>query len=240
MADTRTKSDINLGRKGQAVADTRINRLTEWLTDSVSHFFCEESMAKQEEYKKPNYGERIKLQRFLIQLHFAAVFFKKNFVGKVMYYHTESNVVEVYFSPTNFMHLCGIYYQKGPGSFFDDCLANHISIDQVSIKKDGTTMQKLQVLGAVQELVGTFVCLTGSGKYLRLEFDYSLRTRKQILALTLKDTQSKIVPQSLLILKSKEVFPKGDPVTCIYSKSSLGEELKQHFLNDGLDWDDYL
>ncbi|PLA65191.1 hypothetical protein CYK23_04430 [Streptococcus salivarius] len=39
MADTRTKSDINLGRKGQAVADTRINRLTEWLTDSVSHFF---------------------------------------------------------------------------------------------------------------------------------------------------------------------------------------------------------
>ena len=37
MADTRTKSDSNLGRKGQAVADTRINRLTRWLTDSVNH-----------------------------------------------------------------------------------------------------------------------------------------------------------------------------------------------------------
>ena len=39
VADTRTKSDSNLGRKGQAVADTRINRLTRWLTDSVSHLF---------------------------------------------------------------------------------------------------------------------------------------------------------------------------------------------------------
>ena len=39
-------------------------------------------MAKQEEYKRPNDGERIKLQRFLTQLHLAAVFFKKNFVGE--------------------------------------------------------------------------------------------------------------------------------------------------------------
>ena len=39
VADTRTKSDSNLGRKGQAVADTRINRLTRWLTGSVSHLF---------------------------------------------------------------------------------------------------------------------------------------------------------------------------------------------------------
>ena len=31
--------DSNLGRKGQAVADTRINRLTRWLTGSVSHLF---------------------------------------------------------------------------------------------------------------------------------------------------------------------------------------------------------
>ena len=39
VADTRTKSDSNLGRKGQAVADTRINRLTRWLTGSVSRLF---------------------------------------------------------------------------------------------------------------------------------------------------------------------------------------------------------
>ena len=33
------QSDSNLGHKGQAVADTRINRLTGWLTGSVSHLF---------------------------------------------------------------------------------------------------------------------------------------------------------------------------------------------------------
>ena len=41
VADTRTKSDSNLGRKGHAVADTRINRLTRWLTGSVNPLFCD-------------------------------------------------------------------------------------------------------------------------------------------------------------------------------------------------------
>ena len=36
--------DSNLGRKGQAVADTRINRLTRWLTGSVSHLFFLDNM----------------------------------------------------------------------------------------------------------------------------------------------------------------------------------------------------
>lgn len=80
MADTRTKSDSNLGRKGQAVADTRINRLTRWLTDSVNHLFCEENMENMENfevYRNPNYTEKIKLQRFFTQLQIAASFFKK-------------------------------------------------------------------------------------------------------------------------------------------------------------------
>ena len=79
-------------------------------------------------------------------------------------------------------------------------------------------MQKLQVLGSIEELLGKHVHLTGSGRYLYLEFDYALRTRKQILALTLKETSRKIVPQSLLDLKRKTVFPKGQKVISIYSK----------------------
>ena len=35
------QSDSNLEHKGQAVADTRINRLTRWFTESVSHLFCD-------------------------------------------------------------------------------------------------------------------------------------------------------------------------------------------------------
>ena len=182
-------------------------------------------MANSRDYRNPNYNEKIKLQRFFTQLQIAASFFKEHFVGKIMYYETEIESVELHFSPTNFMHLCGVDYRKGAGSFFDDCLNRHIIIDELKIKKDGTTMQKLQVLGSIEELLGKHVHLTGSGHYLYLEFDYALRTRKQILALTLKETSKKIVPQSLLDLKRKTVFPKGQKVISIYSKHLQTSEL---------------
>ena len=52
-----------------------------------------------------------------------------------MYYETEIESVELHFSPTNFMHLCGVDYRKGAGSFFDDCLNSHVIIDELKIKK---------------------------------------------------------------------------------------------------------
>lgn len=197
-------------------------------------------MIQKSRYRIPNQKEFRRLEQSVNLIYQTADYFQEYFVGRKMVYSTQKNEVELYFSQTNYMHLCGLYYSEGAEKFFIDCLDKKVNLKSLLIKKDGTTMQKLQVLPSIKELTSPYVWLTGSGKYLRLEFDYSLRTRKQILALTLKDTQSKIVPQSLLNLKSKEVFPKGEPVTCIYSKSLLEEELKQHFLKDGLDWDDYL
>lgn len=46
--------------------------------------------------------KKIKLQRFFTQLQIAASFFKEHFVGKIMYYETEIESVELHFSPTNF------------------------------------------------------------------------------------------------------------------------------------------
>ena len=86
-------------------------------------------------------------------------------------------------------------------------------------------MQKVTSFGSIEELLGKHVHLTGPGRYLYLEFDYALRTRKQILALTLKETSRKIVPQSLLDLKRKTVFPKGQKVISIYSKHLQTSEL---------------
>ena len=54
------------------------------------------------DYRNPNYTEKIKLQRFFTQLQIAASFFKEHFVGKIMYYETEIESVELHFSPTNF------------------------------------------------------------------------------------------------------------------------------------------
>ena len=92
-------------------------------------------MANSRDYRNPNYTEKIKLQRFFTQLQIAASFFKEHFVGKIMYYETEIESVELHFSPTNFMHLCGVDYRKGAGSFFDDCLNRHVIIDELKIKK---------------------------------------------------------------------------------------------------------
>lgn len=197
-------------------------------------------MIQKSRYRVPNQKEFRSLEQSINFIYQAADYFQDFFVGRKMVYRTQKNELELYFSQTNYMHLCGLYYPEGADKFFVDCLDKKVNLKSLLIKKDGTTMQKLQVLPFIKELTSPYVCLTGSGKHLYLEFDYSLRTRKQILALTLKDTQSKIIPQSLLNLKSKEVFSKGDPVTCIYSKSLLGDGLKQHFLKDGLDWDDYL
>ena len=42
--------------------------------------------------------KKIKLQRFFTQLQIAASFFKEHFVGKIMYYETEIESVELHFS----------------------------------------------------------------------------------------------------------------------------------------------
>ena len=59
-------------------------------------------MANSRDYRNPNYTEKIKHQRFFTQLQIAASFFKEHFVGKIMYYETEIESVELHFSPTNF------------------------------------------------------------------------------------------------------------------------------------------
>ena len=122
------------------------------------------------------------------------------------------------------MHLCGLSYSKGTEKFFLDCLDNQLDLASLQIKGDGTTMQKLQMISAVTELTSPHVRLTGSGKYLYLAFDYALRTNKQILALTLKNAQKKIVPQSLLDLKKMKNFAKGEEVTRIYALHYISNE----------------
>lgn len=171
------------------------------------------------DYKRLSHNELIRLKRYVNIISNAAKFFERYFVNKAVYYQSEIETVSVYFSATNFMHLCGILYEKGAMSFYNDSLNHNIALQNVKIKHDGTTFQKLQVLNSIDELIGGHVHLTQSGKYLYLEFDYALRTKKQILALTLKHAHSnKIVLQSLLNLKKQTVFPVGHIVHTIYAE----------------------
>ena len=169
----------------------------------------------------------------------AAHFFETYFRNRVVYYGTELETIAIYFSATNFMHLCGVKYEKGAASFFDDCLNHHLVLEDMMIKRDGTTFQKLQVLASIDELIGSHVYLTQAGRYLYLEFDYALRTKKQILALTLKDTSLKIVPQSLLDLKRQKSFPTGVPVQCIYAKTFHSDKAEVYYLEENSSLSDF-
>ena len=174
-------------------------------------------MKKEEQFRTINTLEYNRIVHSIPSLYKIAKYFKDNFFGKKVVYCTRNQKVSVYFSESNFMHLCGLYYSRGAKNFFLDCLDKKLDVSSLLVKKDGTTFQKLAILNSVTELTSPHVRLTGSGRYLYLEFDYALRTKKQILALTLKDTSKKIVPQSLLDLKKKRDFPKGEDIIKIYA-----------------------
>ena len=196
-------------------------------------------MSRQNQgYKMPSFNEKINLKRYYQNLHEAATFFENYFVNRIVTYYTLNRKVNVYFSKSNFMHLCGIKYKSGSISFFNDCLYHNISVDEISIKNDGTTIQKLQVLGAISEIIGMYVRLTGKGQFLHLDFDYSLRTNKQILALTLTGSQHKTVLNSLLGLKFKSIFPVGEPVVAIISKKYNSDKITIYYKEDTISTDD--
>ena len=198
------------------MADTKINRL-ENVPKFWDVFLGANSIKKEEQFRRINTLEYNKIVQSIPLLNKIANYFKDYFFGKKVVYCTSNQKVAVYFSESNFMHLCGLYYSRGAKNFFLDCLDNKLKVSSVLVKKDGTTFQKLAILNSITELTSPHVRLTGSGRYLYLEFDYALRTKKQILALTLIDTSKKIVPQSLLNLKKKREFPKGESVIKIYA-----------------------
>ena len=215
VADTK-KSEIKLEHKGQA-GGRHQNKPTRERPKLLGRFFGGKNMKKEEQFRPINTLEYNRIIQSVPLLNRIANYFKDKFIGKKVVYCTRKQKISVYFSESNFMHLCGLNYSRGAKKFFLDCLDKKLDISSLLVKKDGTTFQKLAILTSIPDLTSPHVRLTGSGRYLYLEFDYALRTKKQILALTLKDTSKKVVPQSLLDLKKKRDFPKGEAVIKIYS-----------------------
>lgn len=168
-------------------------------------------------YKKLSHNERKKFEYSLEYIRQAAVFFKEHFLCKEMIYQTEKSIISVVFKKTNFMHLCGVKYATGAAEFFNLALLKQIDLDKVFIKNDGTTFQKLSVLGSLGFLINPEIVLSDNAVYLNLSFDKALRTRTKVFALTLINDNELFIPQSLLNLKRVNDFPKGEKVISIKS-----------------------
>ena len=158
------------------------------------------------------------ISKYINDIKNAATFFEQHFVGKEMHYITRNRCIALNFKRSNFMHLCGLRYEKGANQFFKDILHNKLDISKLTTKQDGTTILKLSALTSVEHLVKPKIRLTDCANYLNLSFDSALRTNKQIIALTLKnEKENTYYPNSFLNLKSIKDFPDGEEIICIKS-----------------------
>lgn len=158
------------------------------------------------------------LYKYLKDIENAANFFQEHLIGKEIIYITSSQSISVKFQSYHFSHLCGITYKDGAEQFFKAILDKKLDLSKVKTKSDGTTTLKLSVLNSIHFLLSNQIQLTEGGCYLNLVFDKSIKTNKLVFALTLKfDDHKELYPNSLLNLKSKKDFPKGDQVISIKS-----------------------
>ncbi|MBM1154228.1 hypothetical protein JQC73_15455, partial [Enterococcus durans] len=98
--------------------------------------------------------ETTQITRQLNAIYKAAHLLQEHFVDKKVSFVGEVSTVAIIFSTTNFMHLCGIDYRRGTHLFFQDALDRKINLQDIQIKTDGTTFQKLQVIGSLDLLLG--------------------------------------------------------------------------------------
>lgn len=174
-----------------------------------------------------------KLQKHIGVIEKAAKFFLEHFVNKEVIYRTKTQTISIKFQKHNFMHLCGIKYQGGPNSFFEAAISGRLDLNKMKVKTndngkpDGTTDLKLSVLTYITDLISNKISITGRVIFSEnLSYDKSIRTRKQIFALSLitDEEEGYYVPNSFLNLKTiKEDYPAGEKVINIKSINLLDQ-----------------
>lgn len=179
-------------------------------------------MAKNE-YKRMSTKESSQIKRYLKSIYKAVSILQTEFVDKKISYVGEESTISIVFSASNFMHLCGVEYKRGPNLFFQDALDEKIKLENIKIKVDGTTFLKLQVLGSIGLLLDENISIVGQGIFSSLRYDAAIRTRRKILALSLMQEGTTYVPISLLNLTQKELGPGQKVIRLLSENLSTGE-----------------
>lgn len=172
---------------------------------------------KKRQYRKPRSGEIVRLSKYLGDIHQVANYLQDEFVNNTIFFQTKTEQLGVNLNKSNYMHLCGIFYRRGAKNYFEDAIENKLDLDGMLIKKDGSTFSKLSMLGLLPELFDEKLELTHSGRYLYLQFDHSIRTSSQRLAIALRDSGVVSYPVSLLNLRFEKGFPRGQSIKRVYA-----------------------
>ncbi|MDT7039538.1 PBECR4 domain-containing protein [Lactiplantibacillus pentosus] len=162
-------------------------------------------MKHPQEYRRatPQDLKRIRLKMNDLQMAF-------NYVEtelcdhKRYYFYQDSGkvaVMQLNVKRENFMHLCGFNYRSGGAKrFWHDLKRNHLVMENLLVKVDGTTFQKLQIINLLPELSKLNLKITGAGKYLNLQYDHSIRTKRELMAIAFQFDTDGYIPLSLLNL----------------------------------------
>lgn len=160
---------------------------------------------------------------------------------------TEVREVVVKAKKEHFMHLCGMKYKepktKKPVTakhFYELIKDDKINPKYLIVKVDGTTGQKLQVIGELKSLLTADVrVLDGYVTFYNFSFEKGLRSKRQIFALAMieeKRDSEIYVPQSLLHLKSDKshALKTSYEVCCIFEKQRDKEDII-HYIKEGFE-----
>lgn len=124
-------------------------------------------------------------------IHECAVLYENNYANRnfmVVYGNDAANTeyVVIKFIRNNYLHLTGIdAYDIEPAQFFDICRKQKIGVGDFKVRKDGTTIHKLEVLPQIMTLMkkGGLVCNCDKSQGIRMYCDKLVGNTRACLGL---------------------------------------------------------
>lgn len=133
--------------------------------------------------------------------------------------------IETEFLKTNYLHLTGIETKLRPNDFFQRCVDNEISVEDIALRKDGSTELKISILPSLKIMMSCNALIGDyESSHRRLFVDIVVGDTKKLmtLGLTLKAT-GYYVPKTLLREDVKTLSNRTRKVIAVYSKNIADE-----------------
>ncbi len=126
--------------------------------------------------------------------------YKNSFEGKLFIFCSDNNKVYVEFKKYNFLHLTGIETHLKAKQFYIMLEKNKLSPKHIRFRKDGTTKQKLSVIGEMPSILKKSQITNDSSMVFNIELDSLVKTNKCVLAIGVHNRY----PKTLLNIKTTQ------------------------------------
>ncbi len=159
-------------------------------------------------------------------LNEAQKMYKETFGGKKFIFYSNSYTVKVEFKRNNFLHLTGIETNFSAKQFYKKIEDERLSLKDIKLKKDGSTMQKLSVIKEMPMILKKSQITSDCSIIYNFHLDSLIKTNKHILAIGVHSN----FPKTLLNIRtSKHNFQnlknfenvKSIEIYCLSSKELI-------------------